>query len=300
MARRTSFVERAASLGSQPSTFPTVQKDFSLLRRNTSLDLAGVTTESQGFAFVTNQTLSPTQRKTLTDIAQAAGKEADIFHLQQLVTLLDSPTGYGVRLQYLNIAMTIEDQLSWFLDSDSQVAKAVATNTRELLALRASIDRLNTDQSQIIHTLGLLAPANTAAPDLISVSSFQKRDDFEPASAQLNPGVILVFHRLLCFDLPARAVGQLRTSQVWLANREGRRVTHADPPVATELRTRLEELCHQWRVDYPRLTDRDKKLTAIARFHASFLLVHPFLTEMEGSRAQYSCNSARTCSAGPK
>jgi fido (protein-threonine AMPylation protein) len=252
-----------------PTRFPSIKKKY-------SSDLSGAPTDSQGFVFVTNQTLSPTQRQTLVDIAQAAGKEADTLHLQQLVTLLDSPPGYGARLQYLDIPMTIEDQLSWFLDSDSQVAKAVATNTRELLALRASFDRLKTDQSQIMHTLGLLTAGSVAAPDLISVSSFRKNDDFEPVSARLNPSLILLFHRLICFDLPARAVGQLRTNHVWLATREGQRVTHASPPDATEIKGRLDKLCRDWMESYPRLSDAPKKLTAMAGFHAGLLLIHPF------------------------
>jgi Fic family protein len=172
--------------------------------------------------------------------------------------------------------MTIEDQLSWFMDSDSQVAKALATNTRELLALRASIDRIKTDQSQIMHTLGLAMPGGIATPDLISVTSFQKSDRLKPISAELSPRLLLLFHRLTCFDLPTRAVGQLRTDQVWLANREGRRVTHIEPPPATEVRDRLEELCNQWNSAYPGLSDSSTKLTAIAKFHARFLLIHPF------------------------
>jgi len=116
--------------------FPTGPARFTAIRKKYSSDLSGIPSDRQGFIFVTNQTLSPHTRKSLTDIARAAGKEGDILHLQQLVQLLDSASGYGARLQYLNIPMTIEDQLSWFLDSDSQVAKAVSTNTRELLALR--------------------------------------------------------------------------------------------------------------------------------------------------------------------
>ncbi len=144
------------------------------MKKKYSADLSGVPAEAQGFVFVTNQTLSPTQRKILIDLAQGAGKEADILHLQQLTNLLDSPQGYGVRLRYLQIAMTIEDQLSWFDESDSQTAKALATNTRELLALRASIEGVKADQSHIKRTLERALPSGIATPDLISVSSFQK------------------------------------------------------------------------------------------------------------------------------
>jgi fido (protein-threonine AMPylation protein) len=257
--------------------FPTGPTRFAAIKNKYSSDLSGVPSERQGFVFVTNQTLSAHQRKSLTDIARTKGKEGDVLHLQQLVTLLDSAPGYGVRLQYLKMPMTIEDQLSWFLDSDSQVAKALSTNTRELLALRASIERIKTDQSQILQTLALAMPSGVTTPDLISVSSFQKSDGFKPVSGELSPSLLLLFHRLTCFDLPTRAVGQLRTNQVWLANREGQRVAHIEPPSAAEVEDSLVDLCIQWNIEYSKLSAPPSKLTAIAKFHAKFLLIHPFL-----------------------
>jgi len=140
--------------------FPSGPKGFTAIKKKYQSDLAGAPARPEGFVFVTNQTLTPAQRKTLTHLAQAAGKEAEILHLQQLINLLDSVSGYGVRIQYLEIPMSIEEQLSWAVESDSQTAKALAANTRELLALRASVDRMNTDQSQIIRTLGLALPAS--------------------------------------------------------------------------------------------------------------------------------------------
>jgi hypothetical protein len=50
------------------------------------------------------------------------------------------------------------------------------------------------------------------------VSSFTKDDNLPAVSAGLTPELILLFHRLTCFDLPSRAVGQLRTREVWLGN----------------------------------------------------------------------------------
>jgi Fic family protein len=189
--------------------------------------------------------------------------------------------------------MTIEEQLSWSVESDSQTAKALATNTRELLALRASIERIQTDQSQqalqasieriqtdqshLMRTIGLAMSAGVATLDLISVSSFLKSDDFPPISAVLSPALLVLFHRLTCFDLPTRAVGQLRTNQVSIADREGQRATHIQPPPAEEVKERLTNLCHEWNANYAELRNPNSKLNAIASFHAKFLVVHPFL-----------------------
>ena len=257
--------------------FPNSPVRFAVIKKKYVSDLSGAPTGPRGFVFVTNQTLPPAQRKALNDLAYAERREADIVHLQQLVNLLDSPLGYGIRLQFLNIPMTIEEQLSWAVDSDSQTAKALATNTRELLALRASIERINTDQAQIMRTLSLAVPASIATPDLISVSSFSRTDSFGEVSARLDPAALLLFHRLTCFDLPSRVVGQLRTTQVWLADREGKRATHAQPPPPEELDRHLQALCKQWVTNYANLGSRVRKLEAVARFHAALLLIHPFL-----------------------
>lgn len=252
--------------------FPNTPVGFASIKKKYSSDLSGSPTQTRGFVFITNQTLTPGQRKSLNALAQATGKEGEIIHLQQLVTLLDSPIGYGSRLQFLKIPMSIEEQLSWSVDSDSQTAKALATHSRELLALRASIERLNTDQEQILRTLTLGAPT----PDLISVSSFTKTDILSAVSKELSPGLILLFHRLLCFDLPSRIVGQLRTTQVWLADNHGRRAIHSTTPNPDAVSTELNELCIDWNEHYASLRNKTEKLEKVARFHASLLRIHPF------------------------
>jgi hypothetical protein len=146
--------------------------------------------------------------------------------------------------------------LSWDVDSDSQTAKALSANTRELLALRASVERLSTGQSYILRTLGETAPAAVPTPDLISVSSFKKNDQFSAVTATLAPELILLIHRLTCFDLPTRAIGRLRTDQVWLGNMEGERATHVEPPPAREVEGKLISLCKEWRDNFAGLRSR--------------------------------------------
>jgi hypothetical protein len=255
--------------------FPNGPASFASVKKKFKSDLAGMPANPEGFVFVTNQTLSPTQRVTLSKIATEKSKECDILHLQQLQNLLDSPPGYGVRIQYLGIAMSIEEQLSWAVDSDSQTAKALSANTRELLALRASVDRLKVGQSEIIKTLGMSGAVNT--PDLISESSFTRHDGFSLISAQLGPELILLFHRLICFDLPSRAVGQLRSRDVYLGNLGGRVATHIAPPRANQVEEMLIELCEEWCEKFQQLRGEPIKLHAIVVFHAKFLLIHPFL-----------------------
>src|SRR5262249_18602786 len=156
-------------------------------RKSSKSDLDGMPDAPNGFVFVTNQTLSPTQRSTLSDMVKAKGKESDIVHLQQLQNLLDSGHGYEVRIQYLGIGMNVEEQISWHVVCDSQTPKALAAHTRELLALRSAVDRMRHGQSHIIQTLALTTATSAATPDLISVSSFVESGSFPAVSAHLSP-----------------------------------------------------------------------------------------------------------------
>ena len=255
--------------------FPVAPISFAATKKKFKSDVCGVPTAAKGFVFVTNQTLSPTQRKSLSEMATGTHKEIDIIHLQQIQTLLDSPVGYGIRIEYLGIAMTIEEQLSWAVDSDTQTAKALSANTRELLALRASVERLRAGQTHILRTLQTM-PEIAPTPDLISVSSFSKNDSFAPVTANLVPEFVLSVQRLVCFDLPTRVVGRLRTSDVWLGNADGNRATHIIPPPANEVERRLAEVCREWRGEFSSLRARDQKLRQVAKFHRELLFLHPF------------------------
>lgn len=226
--------------------FPNGPLSFTKVKAKFKSDLAGTPAQHKGFVFVTNQTLSPGQRKTLNEMVVAVGKEPDIVHLQRLQSLLDQPAGYGVRIQYLGIAMSMEDQLSWASKNDNQTAKALATHKRELMALRASIERMKAGQDVVLRTMAQVLPT----PDLISEPSFTKKDDFANVSAGIDPALVLLVHRLAYFDLPSRIVGKLRTSDVWLGDGDGRRADHIAPPPADQVEAQLIELCARWRKSF--------------------------------------------------
>lgn len=256
--------------------FPIGPVGFPSIKRKFTSDLAGATTDFGGFVFITNQSLSPTQRNSLATIGQKVGKEVAILHLQQLQTLLDSPPGYGIRIQFLGIGMTIEEQLSWAVDSDTQTAKALSANTRELLALRAAIERLNAGQAHIMRTMSVVPMAPQSGPDLISVSTFAQGPTSGQITRELQPAMVTLFHRLTCFDLPSRSIGVIRESDVWIGNLDGQRADHVQPPPAEEVMAKLVALCSRWRNEFLELRSKVAKLQALARFHADFLAIHPF------------------------
>ena len=173
--------------------------------------------------------------------------------------------------------MTVEEQLSWATELDTQTAKALGANTVELRALRAAIERLNAGQSHILRTIAPSQQLETPTPDLISLTSFIKADNFPSISAALDTSLVLLFHRLTCFDLPTRNLGALRNVDVQMANVRGEFADHIQPVPASEVEGQISALCEAWRNSYGELITEQQKLMAIAEFHSKLLFIHPFL-----------------------
>ena len=88
------------------------RQDFPMIRRKFRHDLEGVKKNSaEGIAFVTNQELSLGEREDL--IEESSSVQSDLFHLERISHILDQPVCYGLRLEYLDIEMTKEEQLSF-------------------------------------------------------------------------------------------------------------------------------------------------------------------------------------------
>lgn len=79
--------------------------------------------------FVTNQYLRLAEREQL--VRSSPGPQIELFHLERIARILDSPVNYGIRLEFLDIEMSKEEQLAFF----GSVANVVA-------GLRIEIERL--------------------------------------------------------------------------------------------------------------------------------------------------------------
>ena len=74
-----------------------------------SHDLEGVGRNgATGFAFFVNQPLTVGERDQL--LGHTGGIETEIYHLERMRSLLDAPKGCGIRLEYLRLPMTEEEQ----------------------------------------------------------------------------------------------------------------------------------------------------------------------------------------------
>lgn len=93
--------------------FPRGQHSFNEIKKKYTHDLEGAYRNgARGIAFITNQELSLMERKILEEVDKTIGIR--IYHLERIANILNMPKMYGIRLEYLEIEMTKEEQLAYF------------------------------------------------------------------------------------------------------------------------------------------------------------------------------------------
>lgn len=113
--------------------FPRGQQSWRHIESKFGQDVQGVAkNNANGLAFVTNQELTLSQRDALAQQHNEIG--VDIYHLERIASLLDSPPCYGLRLEFLDIEMTKEEQLSYMAARD--VALDELKETVEVMSKR--------------------------------------------------------------------------------------------------------------------------------------------------------------------
>jgi hypothetical protein len=94
--------------------FPRGQKNLIDILDKFNSDMEGVTiNKAEGFIFITNQELRLSERETLKSLCK---DEFELLHLEKLTTLLNQPKCFALRLEFLDIEMEKEEQLSYFQD----------------------------------------------------------------------------------------------------------------------------------------------------------------------------------------
>jgi len=99
--------------------FPKGEKSFLEIKNKFIGDLKGVSSNNVGgIAFITNQEVSLRERNKLIKIGNKSKAEVDLFHLERVARILDNPLCYGIRLEFLDIEMTKEEQLAFIAARD--------------------------------------------------------------------------------------------------------------------------------------------------------------------------------------
>jgi hypothetical protein len=139
--------------------FPRGQQPFGLTKGKFQNDLAGVAANgAAGLAFVTNQELRLAERQELEQLAAPA--EIELLHLERVGSILDSPACYGIRLEFLDIEMTRDEQLAFFAQRDAAFEQ-----------LQTSLD-LMMEKIQGISQIGGTADDNVSVP-LADIKEFK-------------------------------------------------------------------------------------------------------------------------------
>jgi hypothetical protein len=123
--------------------FPRGAKTFPEIAKKFTHDLGeAAIANDDGFIFVCNQELTLGQRENLS----ALTKDPHLYHLERVASVLNSPSMYGVRLEFLDIEMTKEEQLSFFAEiqrTSNELASA-AKSLKEWLSSGTFLDQLKT------------------------------------------------------------------------------------------------------------------------------------------------------------
>jgi fido (protein-threonine AMPylation protein) len=232
-------------------------------------DLGGVIkNKANGIVFFTNQPLTPGERTKF--LQKAKPHDAEVYHVERIRGILDSPKGYGARLEYLRIAMETEEQISFWSAFNSEVTEKLLRQEDRMGSIDKKLDLILARTTAIEMNL-LSGPSSLSSAAAIDI-------DFP--TANLTIGQLLWIHRLLTdhTNLPQVNRGQLRSIQVWIG---GTSIDNAQfvPPAPTEIPELIKALLQQWQSEYLRSADLsdDKKIDALCSFHHRFLSIHPFV-----------------------
>ncbi len=122
--------------------FPRGQKTLREIQDKFETDLAKANNQDvKVFVFFTNQELTLGERAILED--KAPHFTVDIYHLERIASCLDSPRGYGLRLEFASIEMTKEEQVSFFNDRD-QILYEIRDKLSSLTAKKKQTSGIST------------------------------------------------------------------------------------------------------------------------------------------------------------
>jgi len=111
--------------------FPRIEQSFANIAKKIQQDYFGVTkNKADGLVVFTNQHLTVGNRSSLKKIYKETRLE--IYHLERIASILNSPIGYGVRLEFLDIELSKTEQLSYFANKDKEF-KIIQHNLSDLL-----------------------------------------------------------------------------------------------------------------------------------------------------------------------
>lgn len=263
--------------------FPPTEQTFNDVEKKFDHDLVGATCRRRNaFAFFTNQRLTRGDREALKQRALKQNLECEVYDVERIAGVLDEAVGYGLRAAYLGLAMTDAEQISYFARREHLADTALDRNTAELRRVVGMIARLEADGRVVAETMRTIARTTSEPSELpalrlvdpLSIGDLTGEPGVGRLSWSIGPDLILMTHRMVCFELPSRLIGRFRTEAVSLARPGGPAVALMVPD---EILLAIKALCKDWSDEITGAGDDATRLEAIARFYHRFLVIHPFL-----------------------
>lgn len=245
--------------------FPNGQKAFKDIQGKVNDDLKGIAKNTaHGFIFVTNQKITPSER---IELCQGHSHETTIYHGERVCGILDSPKGYGVRLEYLGIELSKAEQIS-FLSSHLDLKQ-------HFEEIKSALEQLNKVTNKLAGQIYSRDNINSNLSTLpIAGVKFSSRLSIED---------LLVLHKGIMLETQGSEYQNLlgfRKVDVWIGT-PGAEKEDADfiPASPLEVPSLTFDLLNWWREEYMKVaySSEIKKISAIASFHEKFLSIHPFL-----------------------
>ncbi|WP_405957279.1 Fic family protein [Streptomyces phaeochromogenes] len=225
--------------------FPTTASTFAATKRKYKDDLRGVEANSaDGFIFLVNQHLSVGER---ADLLALGGPYDEIFNVERMRAALDDPRGYGLRLEFLRIPMSPEEQVAFFnTDQQDRIQRLLRNELQdeEIAARLPTVARLDSSLLRLLHA-----------------AMFEKLLIPEESSLLIGPRV---------------RGGRVRAMQTYVVDSDGEFLHAGVPP--EQIEDAMASLFVRWRHAYAEAVgaDREVVLRALAGFHHEFVSIMPF------------------------
>lgn len=270
--------------------FAPLPKTFRSIKIKFQDDYLGVKKNKvDGIIFMTNQKLTPSNKKTLQAIATKDGANCIIYDNEAIRGLLDSALGLPIRLSHLKIKLSEEDQISFFSKQQNRLPQLFDIYSQGIISvLSAKIDEccdtkaMDKSRFDDIFTF--------AQQTLASIQDTPKKTDkknlefpkhLEISIKNLNSESLNYIHKAMMFESGCEEIGVYRTHTIWVGSPNSSQEKASFVPPKPELVSKLtEELLEGWRKDYPDILAAKKKsvkIQRITKFHNDFLSIHPFL-----------------------
>jgi fido (protein-threonine AMPylation protein) len=266
--------------------FPNGEVEYKKIERKIKEDLQGVKkNDVSGIIFLTNQTISPWNRSKILKIWEIENIKVIIYHVEKIRVLLDSPRWYGLRLSFLWIEMTKEEQASYFDEQKWYFRKLLSENSEYIIkSIVKKIDKQANSHKVnywIIEDLCISTQSaiNNFEDTIISNKKLLNLPKINIFTSEINLELLCFLHKIILFETQCVWTWKLRDCKVWIWWNSLENAVFI-PPSSAKVESLIRNLLNDWKKIYIELEKSGNvnlKLEKITKFHSDFLYIHPFL-----------------------